>query len=129
MYQKQTGMSVAMCEHAVGGHLRALVPGQRAHQVGGQHLDGRCQGVADVLGAAAVGRVQEDDVAGGPFDHDADGGDTILANDQVAFPVAGHGSGFHLGGPFADPHHGSGEPRLAPLGLRASARDWAAGDR
>src|SRR5439155_989881 len=55
-------------EALVGGHFRTLVPGQRAHQVSGQRLDSAHQGVAHLLGAAAVGQVQKHHVAGGAFD-------------------------------------------------------------
>ena len=54
---------------------------------------------------AAVGQVQQHHVAGGALDEGADRGPAVLADDEVAFPVAGHGPVVGLGGPFADHDH------------------------
>ncbi len=91
----------------VGGHLCALVPGESADQVFGQRPDGIHQGVPDVFGAAAVGQVQEHHAAGGAFDEGADRRSAVLADDQVALPVAGDGPVFGLGGTFADHAQGA----------------------
>ena len=74
----------------------------------GSLRDRSSHGLVDLLGDAAVGEVQQHHVAGGALDEGADRGRGVLADDQVAFPVAGHGPVFDLGWPFADHHHARG---------------------
>ncbi|MCP2202413.1 hypothetical protein LX90_006128 [Lentzea flava] len=93
----------------------------------GQCLHGVDQGVADLLGGATVRQVHEHHVAGGAFDQGADRGRTVLADDQIAFPVAGDRPVLGRGGPFADHHHRAEEPRLAPVRVAAGFAHGAAG--
>jgi hypothetical protein len=92
-------------EAGVAGHLDALVPGDAAGQPGGQRADGFAYGLLDQVRVTAFGQVQKQQVADGPLDQGADRGAADLADDQVAFPVAGHGPVPGLGGTFADHHH------------------------
>src|SRR3982075_3288482 len=92
-------------ERAVLSHFGALVPGDGSDQVGGQRLDLDGHRGADRLGAVVDGEVQQHDIAGGPLHQGADGGVVVLGDDQVAFPVAGHGAVFDLGGTIRDHHH------------------------
>jgi hypothetical protein len=71
--------------------------------------------------------MDEQDVAGGAFDQGADLGPLVLSDDEVAFPVAGHGPVTGFSGSFADHHHRSGETRLALAGAAAGDAAGAAG--
>ena len=51
----------------VVSHFLALVPGDGAEQLAGRCGDGLSHGGLDILGAAARGQVQQQDVAGGPL--------------------------------------------------------------
>jgi len=59
----------------------------------------------DVHRGAAVGEVQQQHKPSGPLDDGAHGAAAALAQDEVAFPVAGHGAISDLGGPFGDHDH------------------------
>jgi len=72
-------------EVGVAGHLDALVPGDGAGQLGGQGRDGPPHGLLNPVGVAAVGQVQQHQVAGGPPGQGADRGLAALADDEVAF--------------------------------------------
>jgi len=61
--------------------------------------------IGAVFGTAAVGEMQQHHEPGRAFDQGPDGGLLVAADDQVAFPVAGHGPVGGLGGAFADHHH------------------------
>ena len=58
--------------------------------------------VADLFGAVAARQVQQHHEPGAAFDQGADGGGVVRAEDQIAFPVSGHGPIFDLGGPLGD---------------------------
>ena len=58
------------------------------------------------------GQVQQQHEPGGPLDQGADRGPPGRSDDQVAFPVAGHGPVRYLGGPLADHDH-AGDLALA----------------
>jgi hypothetical protein len=60
------------------------------------------------------------------LDEGADLGGAVLADDQVAFPVAGHGPVGGPGGPVADHQHRHDEAGLALLLLAAGAAPDAA---
>ena len=92
-------------EAGVFGHLDALVPGDRAAQRVGQCRDRGGHLVSDVFSGLVVAEVQQDHEAGGTLDQCADRGTVVAADDQVAFPVAGHGSVGDLGRAFADHDH------------------------
>ena len=49
--------------------------------------------------------VQQHHEAGGPLHQRADGGAVVGAHDQIAFPVAGHGSVIDVGGPLGNHDH------------------------
>ena len=100
------------------GHLRSLVPGQRPPQLLGQGGDGIGDGIAHSLGAVARQRrtvlgprlaavaihgrqMQQQREPGGALDERPDRR-AVEADDEVAFPVAGHGTVRGLGGPLAD---------------------------
>jgi len=92
-------------------------------------------GVSDGLGAAAgqgravldaglntvafhTRQVQQHREPGGSFDQRADRG-PVQADDQVAFPVAGHRAVVSIGGSGADHHVGSDHAAAAPLSASA----------
>ena len=63
--------------------------------------------------------VQEQHEAGGALDEGADGAAAAFAQDEVAFPVAGHGTVGCLGGSFGEHDH-AGDPATSVDGCRAS---------
>jgi hypothetical protein len=90
--QKYTSIPVAKGALFPFAHLDALVPGQRAAQRLRQRCDLGGDGRDDVFGLIAVGEVHEHRVTGGAFHQRADRGLVVLAQQQVAFPVAGDGA-------------------------------------
>jgi len=98
-------------EAAVLGHLRALIPGERAAKLGRQGRDASLERLADLDGAAAIGQGDELAVAGGALDQGRDRA-RPAAHQQVALPVAGDGAVFDLGRALGD-HHYRGELALA----------------
>jgi hypothetical protein len=46
-------------EVEVAGHLSALIPGDRAHELGGKVGDGRLHRLVDLDGFSAVGQMQQ----------------------------------------------------------------------
>ena len=84
-------------EGGVVCHLGAAVPGQGAAQRLGQGEDPVGQGVGGLVRGAALGQGDNQAEPGGPL---GQGGDRALAgpaDNQVAFPVAGHGPVGRLG--------------------------------
>jgi hypothetical protein len=88
-------------------------------------------GCTDLLGALAVGQMQQQDVAGGALDERADSRAPGLADDEVSLPMAGDRAIGDLGRPLADHDHvddspvglGSGpRPPLGPPGPQAAAQ-------
>ena len=77
-------------------------------------------GLGDAVGVVAAGEVQQDHEPGGAFDQGADRGAARGSDDQVAFPVPGHGPVGDLGGALAD------RERLA-VGVRAPVTSTAPG--
>ena len=61
----------------------------------GHRLDHRR---GDGLGGVIGGQVQQDGEPGGPFDQGADRAAVAGTEDQIAFPVPGHGAIGGLGG-------------------------------
>jgi len=59
--------------------------------------------------------VQQQHVTGGALDQGADRRPAVLADQEIAFPVAGHGPVIGLGGPLADHHHALHMGVTAPL--------------
>src|SRR5689334_1418348 len=78
-------------ELGVVGHFFALVPGQGAAQRLGEGGDVRGERGGDGLGGVAVGQGDDQAVAGGALGEGDHRGLVRGADDQVAFPVAGHG--------------------------------------
>ena len=83
-----------------------------------------------------VGQVDQHDQSGAAFDEGADGGAPVLADDEVAFPVAGDGPVLDLGGAVTDehpvPHHTgslgpSAGPTLGPAGAQTGGQLLAEG--
>ena len=116
------------------GHLGALVPGQRSAQLLGQRRDrvarsrrGRprrrdrraravlCTRLVAV--AVHARQVQQHREPGGALDERADRG-AVEPDDEVAFPVAGHGPVVGLGGPLADQDLGGDERSCRAPGAR-----------
>lgn len=78
---------------------------------------------------AAVGQVDEHDVAGGALDEGTDGRSAVLADDQVALPMTGNGPVLDLGRAVADHDHGVREPRLSRGGLAVGSATGASGSQ
>ena len=117
-------MPVSTVKPAWSMHLFALVPGDRAEQLLGQF--GGSPGASPRPPASAQrpsGRCSSITIAGGPLNQGAHGGIAVLADDQVAFPVPGHGPVLDLGGPLADHDHA----RDPALGSRSGACGAALG--
>jgi hypothetical protein len=102
------------------GHPGALIPGQRPAQVRGQPVHRVEQGVPQRGGGVTGRQRHRAQVAAHPL-HQGTRGLAVLADDQVAFPAAGHLAARHLGGPVLDGAH-AGDLRarafLRPRGLR-----------
>src|SRR5271163_24066 len=90
---------------AMGGQLVALIPGQRFPQIARKGLDGGDHGLGDHVGLAAGGQVQQLYEPGGALDQGADLGGLILADNQIALPMAGYGAVNSLGGTQRDVDH------------------------
>ena len=75
-------------EALVAGHFPALVPGQCAHRLVGKALDAAGERVTDLVGFPPQGQGDDDQVAGGALDQGRARAGPVLADDQVAFPVA-----------------------------------------
>ena len=75
-------------EALVAGHFPALVPGQCAHRPIGQALDAACERVTDLVCFPPQGQGDDDQVAGGALNQSRARAGPVLADDQVAFPVA-----------------------------------------
>ena len=78
----------------------------------GQRGDGLAHRGVDAVSRAAVLEVEQQDESGAALDEGADGAAAALAQDDVALPVAGHGTVVDLGGSFGDVHH-PGQPASA----------------
>jgi hypothetical protein len=89
----------------VVGHLLALIPGDAASQLSGQRADRLPHGLLDQVRVPPGGQVQQHNEPGAAFDQGADGGLQIAADEQIPFPMAGHGPVLRLGRTFADHHH------------------------
>ena len=76
-------------EALVAGHFPALVPGQCAHRLVGKALDAAGERVTDLVGFPTQRQGDDDQVAGGALDQGRARAGPVLADDQVAFPVAG----------------------------------------
>ena len=94
----------------VQGEFGSLVPCQRVAQEFRQRPHLADDGLLDVFGVVPVGQVQQDREPGRAFHERADRGPVGRPADQVALPMARHRPVLHLGGPFADHHHGLAEP-------------------
>jgi hypothetical protein len=90
-------------EARVGGHLFALVPGQRASERGGQLGDLRSESFGDDISGVTGRESDEHDEAAVSFDEGGNGADA-LAVDQIAFPMARNCTVVGLGGAFTDGH-------------------------
>ena len=75
-------------EALVAGHFWALVPGQCAHRLVGKALDAAGERVTDLVGSPTQRQGDDDQVAGGALDQGRARAGPVLADDQVAFPVA-----------------------------------------
>ena len=75
-------------EALVAGHFPALVPGQCAHRLVGQALDAAGERVTDLVGFPTQRQGDDDQVAGGALNQGRARAGPVLADDQVAFPVA-----------------------------------------
>ena len=91
-------------ECGVLGHLCALIPCQRLPQMFRKFLDGVSQCDPDIFGFVAFRNPEQHQVSGLAFDQ---GSDSRLScsDDEVAFPVAGNGTVFDLGGTLTDHDH------------------------
>jgi hypothetical protein len=81
-----------------------LVPGQRFEQLGGEPADLLADPLRDVVGGLVV-EADQHPQPGGSFDQCRHLGGAVCADDQVAFPVAGHGSVLDFGRTLGDHHH------------------------
>ena len=86
-------------ELRVGGHLLALIPGERAAQLRGELDDLRGERVRDHIGGMAVRQCDQHDEAGLAF-HQRRHRVHPFAHQEVTFPMAGHGPVVGFGGPF-----------------------------
>ncbi len=122
--QKYTATPGVDAEADVLGHLLAVVPSERAPQLGWKRSDVHAELVDNVFGPSALGKADQHQEAGLAFD---EGGDLAVptANQQVALPVTGHGTVVDLGGPLA---YGDGADDLAPSVPVGAVRSWAASD-
>ena len=77
-------------------HLFALVPCERAAQIGGQGGDALGQGDPHCFGAVSVGQLAQHDVAALTLDQRGNGSH-LLAHDEISLPVARHRPIFHFG--------------------------------
>ena len=75
-------------EALVAGHFPALVPCQCAHRLVGKALDAAGERVTDLVGFPTQRQGDDDQVAGGALDQGRACAGPVLADDQVAFPVA-----------------------------------------
>jgi hypothetical protein len=91
-------------EAGVSGHLAALIPGQRAGELGGESHDVFAEALGDVVGGLVV-EFDQHSHPGAALDQGGDRAGAVGADDQVTFPVAGHRPVGGLGGPFGDVHH------------------------
>ena len=89
----------------MAGHLRSLIPGDGPEQLAGQRGDGHLHGRVHLLRRSAVGKVEQQHVAGAALDQRADRRSSGLPDDQVALPVARNGPISHLCGAITDHHH------------------------
>jgi hypothetical protein len=88
------------------GHLRALIPGERAAKLVGQRGDGTLERFGDRLGLRPLGQGDELAVARLSLDQGGDrGGALAVSHQQVALPVARDGAAFDLGRALGDHHH------------------------
>jgi hypothetical protein len=95
--------------------------------VGRQGGHGGDQLVADGFGGAPVGQVDEHHVAGGALDEGADRRRAVGADDQVAFPVPGHGPVADVGRALTDHDHRVADPGRAGGGVAARRAAGAPG--
>ena len=104
----------------VSGHLATLVPGQGPAQLLGQPADRGTHRVGDGGGGVVVGQMEQQHEPGDAFDQGPDRGPAAGAEDEVAFPMAGHDPVGGLGGTFGDVDHAL-QLRLGlpPLGFAA----------
>ena len=75
-------------EALVAGHFPSLVPGQCAHRPIGQALDAAGERITDLVCFPPQGQGDDDQVAGGALNQSRARAGPVLADDQVAFPVA-----------------------------------------
>ena len=83
-------------ELLVTGHLAAAVVGEAAAQLGDDAAEAAAEACESVVGGTAV-HLGEQHVAAVALDGRADGAGVASAFDEVAFPMAGHGTGVGLG--------------------------------
>ena len=93
-------MPVSMVNWAWLRHLPALVPGDGPEQLVGQLGDAFFMAALTSSASSTVGQVEQQHVAGGPLHQGADRRAVSLADDEVAFPVPGHGPVVDLGRAF-----------------------------
>ena len=95
-------------------HLGALFPGDPAHQRRWQILHtGYKSGVQGIR--VTAGQVDQPQHSGLPFDQRADWREVRVVDNEVAFPVPGHGSIVNRDGPVVDGEHWLLEPRPPAL--------------
>jgi len=82
-----------------------LVPGDRSDQRGRQLADCGAHRGLDLLGALAVGQVQQQRHSRRALNERADGAAAALAEDEITFPVAWHGAVVGFCGAFAEHDH------------------------
>src|SRR4051794_16386715 len=105
------------CEVSVVGHLRTLVPGNRAPQLLRQGRNGLAHGGIDGLGRAASLQVQEQQEAARTFHERADCAATALAQNDVALPVAWYSTVSGFGWPVGEHDHARQAPALLHAAL------------
>jgi hypothetical protein len=88
-------------ELEVLGHLPTVIPGQRAAHLLGQLEDSGGQRRSHLVGSHSLGERKQQHLAAGALDQGPDRAGPA-AEDQVAFPMAGHGPVSRLGGSLAD---------------------------
>jgi hypothetical protein len=93
--------------------------------------DGFSHGPFDIEGAASIGEMEQQDVAGGALDQGAHCRLRAPPQDQVTFPVTRNGAVLHLLGTLTDHHHVADPTRILWALLRAAlgpARPQATGE-
>ena len=88
MSEKDRDPSIFSIESLVLAHLAALVKGHGASHLAFEAIENRGKGLRYRVGLA-IGQLHQGDKEGGALDQSPDLRKVSLANNEVAFPVAG----------------------------------------